>query len=100
MRFRRDASKARCGAPARDVRGGSRAKALHKVQKALVLNTSMQPTARFWSNPASRQLTKTFKWMGVPQVLIHEVGDVYALSKEDIDGHHEAVASLAQKLIS
>lgn len=80
--------------------GGGKAKALHNIQKALVLNTSMQPTARFWHHSASRQLKKTFKWMGVPQVLVHEVGDVYALSKEDIDKHHEAVASMAQKLIS
>ncbi len=81
-------------------KGGSRAQALHKIQKALVLNTSMQPTARLWHHAASKQLKKTFKWMGVPQVLVHEVGDVYALSKEDIDRHHEAIASMAQKLIA
>ena len=80
--------------------GGSRAQALHKIQKVLVLNTSMQPNARFWLNNASRQLKKTFHWMGVPQLLFHEVGDVYALSKEDIERHHEAIASMAQKLIS
>ncbi len=80
--------------------GGPGATALHKVQKALVLNTSMQPTARFWCNDASRQIKKTFRWMGVPQVLVHEVGDVYALSQEDINGHHEAIASMALKLIS
>ena len=79
---------------------GTRAQALHKIQKALVLNTSMQPTARFWNHHASRQLKKTFKWMGVPQVLVHEVGDVYSLSAEDVNKHHEAVASMAQKLIS
>lgn len=80
--------------------GGTRAQALHKIQKALVLNTSMQPTARFWHHSASRQLKKTFRWMGVPQVLVHEVGDVYSLSAEDINKHREAVASMAQKFIS
>jgi len=82
--------------------GGFYAKPLHKIKKALVINTSMSPKyfRTAWGfDPAMSQLKNMFKFIGLPQYYFYRIGNVGQLSDEKVAEHLEQIFKLADKLI-
>lgn len=65
--------------------GGFHAKPLHKIKKAVVVNSSGVPVLyrRFLTkNPATAQMQYTFDFIGIPKTSFYEIGGVATLTHE------------------
>ena len=80
---------------------GYYAKALHKIKKAMVVNTSMAPAwyrKYLTSNPATRQLKETFRFFGILEFYFYEIGSVNKLDKQKVEKHVQKILKVADKL--
>lgn len=75
-----------------DKKGNS--KGLHTIQKAFVINSSMES---WWhrkfltSNPSRRQLEGTFDFMKIPNYHFYEIGSTHKMTQEQKHKHEAAI---------
>lgn len=81
--------------------GGVTAKPLHKIKRAMVINTSMEPAwvRRFLTgNPATQQLKKTFKFIGIPSCRFYQIGAVMKLNETNVSKHATKIRTMTKWL--
>lgn len=79
--------------------GKHHAKALHNIQKALVVNTASISNWRKWlctRNSASEMLKESFKWMSIKSYDFYEIGNTSQLTTTKINTH---LANIAKKSV-
>lgn len=82
--------------------GDRYAKPLHKIEKALVVNTASMSNWAKWlytRNSASEMLKETFKWMGIKNYDFYEVGSTSKLTTAKIDAHLAKIAKKSDWLV-
>lgn len=79
----------------------TQAKAKHHIKKAFILNSSIQPKwySFIFGNLALKQVSRTLKWMGVPEVMTYEIGQVKELNEQKLDQHMKKIHSYVDSLL-
>ncbi len=83
-------------------KGGECAEPLHHITKVLSINSSIakQPWYKFLlEHPVQRQITDTFKFMGVKTVKNYMIYDVYAMTPKLYSSHLENIKKLTEQLL-
>ena len=78
---------------------GLHAKALHKIQKALVIYSSMQSKehlATKLNSPVESQLMETFKFIGIPEIEMYHVDNVNSVDPEKLAQHLEQIEKICK----
>ncbi|KKP23807.1 MAG: Quinone family NAD(P)H dehydrogenase [candidate division TM6 bacterium GW2011_GWF2_28_16] len=81
---------------------GTNARALHKIQKVFVVNTSMAPLfyrKYLTCNPAKKQLLYTFKFIDIKDINFYEIGSVYKLNQDKVNAHIKNILEKINKII-
>lgn len=84
------------------LEGGSRARALHSIQQAFVVQCAFQPwwRRRFVEGYIERkQLSRTFDFIGIPRYSFYDVSSVASLSEHALANHRRAVIKQALSLL-
>lgn len=83
-------------------KGGECAEPLHHITKVLSINSSIskQPWYKFMvEHPVQRQITDTFKFMGIKTVKNYMIYDVYAMTPKLYSSHLENIKKLTEQLL-
>jgi NAD(P)H dehydrogenase (quinone) len=81
---------------------GLYAKALHKIKKAMVVNTSMAPLfyrKYLTCNTATKQLKETLKFIGINNISFYEIGNVYKMDKQKFENHIENILKVSDTFL-
>jgi putative NADPH-quinone reductase len=82
---------------------GEYAKALHKIKKAMVVNTSMDTAWHrrfFTANPAKRQMQESLKFFGINKFFFYQIGGIYKPNfKPTVEKHIQKILKLTNKII-
>jgi putative NADPH-quinone reductase len=82
---------------------GAHAKALHKIKKAMVVNTWMAPAwyiKFFTTNPPKKQLQETFKFLEINEFYFYQIGSIYNPNfKTTVEKHIQKILKTADKFI-
>ncbi|MBU4387459.1 NAD(P)H-dependent oxidoreductase [Candidatus Dependentiae bacterium] len=81
---------------------GNNAKALHKIEKVFVVNTSMAPAfyrKYFTCNPSKKQLLYTFRFIDIKNINFYEIGTVYKLDNIKVEKHIKNILEEIDKLV-
>ncbi|MBD3272792.1 hypothetical protein GF385_00375 [Candidatus Dependentiae bacterium] len=81
---------------------GVYAKPLHKIKKAMLINTSKAPYLyrKFLTcNTATRQVRETLKFIGINDNIFYEIGSVYKLNDKKVNGHIKSIINKIDKFI-
>jgi len=84
-------------------KGGESAQPLHHITKVLSINSSnaKQPWYKFMvEHPVQRQISNTFKFMGMKSVKNYMICDVYAITPKLYTSHLETIKNLTEQLLN
>lgn len=76
---------------------GHHPRPLHKIKKALVVNSASMPNLYRWlftANSGSAMLKESFKFLGIKDHTFYEIGSTNKLSQAKVDAH---IAKIIQK---
>ena len=81
---------------------GKYAKALHKIKKAMVINTSMAPAwyrKFFTCNPATTQMKENFRFFDIPKFYFYQIGSVSKLDENKVNLHIKKILKIVDELV-
>jgi putative NADPH-quinone reductase len=76
-------------------------KALHKIKKAMIVNTAGMPNFYRWfftRNSATETMKRIFKFIGIKPIAIHEIGSADKLTPEKVNRHMKKILAKADWL--
>ena len=83
-------------------KSGVHAEPLHHITKVLSVNSAIAKRpwyAFFIEHPAQRQITDTFRFMGVPYIKNYMIHDVYKINPTSYHAHLETIKKLVDELV-
>lgn len=84
-------------------KSGAHAGPLHHITKAFTVNSAItkKPWYSFLSeHPAQRQITDTFKFMGVPHIKNYMIYDVYKTNPTSYKNHVESIKKIVDEIVA